>query len=85
VTALVVRDYLGGELVIAGVVREGIRVDRHAWNVLPSGLAVDLSRDQFRNGERFEAPEPLTETAVPGTQERYELLAARVRDKLSRR
>jgi hypothetical protein len=84
-TALVVRDYLGGELVIAGVVADGVRIDRHVWNVLPSGLAVDLSRDQFRNGERFEAPEPLTETAVPGTDERYELLAASVRERLSRR
>jgi hypothetical protein len=84
VTALVVRDYLGGDLVIAGVVRDGTRVDRHAWNVLPSGLAVDLTRDQFRNGERCEAPTPLTETAVPGTQERYELLAGRVRERLGR-
>lgn len=83
VTALVVRDYLGGELVIAGVVRDGVRVDRHVWNVLPSGLAVDLSRDQFRNGERCEAPMRLTETTVPGTQERYELLAERVRAALS--
>jgi hypothetical protein len=85
VTALVVRDYLGGDLVIAGVVRDGVRVDRHVWNVLPSGLAVDLSRDQFRNGERFEAPQPLDEPSVPGTEERYELLAARVRERLQRR
>lgn len=85
VTALVVRDYLGGELVIGGVVKDGVRVDRHVWNVLPSGLAVDLSRDQFRNGERFEAPEPLTETTVDGTDERYRLLAGRVREQLSRR
>lgn len=84
VTALVVRDYLGGRLVVAGVVRDGVRVDRHVWNVLPSGLAVDLSRDQFRDGERLEAPQPLDEPAVPGTQERYELLAARVRERLTR-
>jgi len=84
VTSMVVRDYLGGELVIAGVVKDGVRVDRHVWNVLPSGLAVDLSRDQFRNGERYEAPQPLNEFTVRGTQERYELLAARVRDQLAR-
>lgn len=84
VTALVVRDYLGGELVAAGVVRDGVRVDRHVWNVLPSGIAVDLSRDQFRDGELCEAPEPLTELTVPGTKERYELLAARVRERLGR-
>jgi hypothetical protein len=84
VTAFVVRDYLGGDLVIAGVVKDGQRVDRHVWNVLPSGLAVDLSREQFRNGETFEAPQPLTETTVPGTDERYRLLAERVREKLGR-
>ena len=84
VTAMVVRDYLGGDLVIGGVVKDGVRVDRHVWNVLPSGLAVDLSRDQFRDGEDYEAPQPLNETTVPGTQERYELLAARVRARLGR-
>lgn len=82
VTALVVRDYLGGELVIAGVVRDGVRVDRHVWNRLPSGLAVDLSRDQFRNGERCEAPVVLTESLKAGTEERYAILADRVRVKL---
>jgi len=84
VTALVVRDYLGGELVIAGVVRDGTRVDRHVWNRLPSGLAVDLSRDQFRNGERYEAPVILSESLKPGTEERYAILAARVRKELGR-
>lgn len=83
VTALVVRDYLGGELLIAGVVRDGVRVDRHVWNRLPSGLTVDLSRDQFRNGERYEAPQPLTEALKAGTEERYAILAGRVRERLS--
>jgi hypothetical protein len=83
VTSMVVRDYLGGELVIAGVVKDGVRIDRHVWNVLPSGIAVDLSRDQFRDGERYEAPKRLNEPAVDGTQERYELLAARVRERLA--
>lgn len=82
VTALVVRDYLGGELVIAGVVRDGVRVDRHVWNRLPSGLMLDLTREQFRNGEQYEAPAPLEELFVANTEERYELLAARVCAKL---
>lgn len=82
VTALVVRDYLGGEIVAAGVVRDGVRVDRHAWNRLPSGLMVDLSRDQFRGGEQFEAPEPIETFLSPTTFERYEVLAARVRERL---
>ena len=83
VTALVVRDYLGGDLLIAGVVRDGVRVDRHVWNRLPSGLSVDLSRDQFRDGELYEAPQLLTEAMKAGTEERYAILAARVRERLS--
>jgi hypothetical protein len=35
VTARVVRDYLGGEILVAGVVLDGRRVDMHAWNRLP--------------------------------------------------
>jgi hypothetical protein len=84
VTALVVRDYLGGDVVAAGVVRGGARVDRHAWNRLPSGLEVDLSRDQFRDGEQYEDAAVVTEFVGARTQERYELLAARVRERLGR-
>jgi hypothetical protein len=82
VTARVVRDYLGGEILAAGVVLEGRRVDMHAWNRLPSGLELDLSREQFLQGERFETPEVLTEFVGASVDERYELLAARVRAKL---
>jgi len=82
VTALVVRDYLGGEIVASGVVRDGVRVDRHAFNRLASGLVVDLSRDQFRAGEQFEAPGLVESFLSPTTFERYEILAARVRAKL---
>ena len=83
VTARVVRDYVGGDILVAGVVLDGRRVDRHAWNRLPSGLELDLTREQFLQGERFEAPEVLTEFIGPNMQERYELFAARVREKLS--
>jgi hypothetical protein len=79
VTARVVRDYLGGEIVVAGVVRDGRRVDRHAWNRLPSGLVVDLTREQFRNGERLEEPSVDALVRIDRAPERYELLAARVR------
>ena len=82
VTARVVRDYLGGEILVAGVVRDGRRVDRHAWNRLPSGLEVDLSREQFVAGEEFEAAEVLGEFIGSTADERYALLAERVREKL---
>ena len=34
----------------------GPAVDRHAWNRLPSGLTLDLTREQFVNGETFGEP-----------------------------
>ena len=79
VTALVVRDLLGGDILIANVLREGKRIERHAWNRLPSGLTLDLTRSQFLHGETFEEPvvqEPLAVAAAP---ERYDRLARRVR------
>jgi GNAT superfamily N-acetyltransferase len=82
VTALAVRDLLGGEILIAGVVRDGRRVDRHAWNRLPSGLALDLTREQFRNGEQLEEPQPGEPQHVE--RGRYELLARRMREQLER-
>jgi hypothetical protein len=79
VTARVVRDYLGGEILVAGVVLDGQRVDRHAWNRLASGLVVDLTREQFRDGERLEEPAINDVVRIERNPERYALLAARVR------
>jgi hypothetical protein len=83
VTAWVVSDYLGGEIVVSGVVRDGARVDRHVWNRLSSGLHVDLTREQFRDGELFEAPVVVTEAVGESFASRYELFSTRVRAKLS--
>lgn len=81
VTALLVRELLGGEILLANVLVDGERVDRHAWNRLPSGLSVDLTRCQFQDGAELEDPTPgeplLTDRA------RYELLASRVRQRLA--
>jgi hypothetical protein len=82
VTARVVRDYLGGEILVAGVVLDGARVDRHAWNRLASGLVLDLTREQFRDGERLEEPAVDDVVRIDRNLERYELLAARVRANL---
>jgi hypothetical protein len=83
VTARVVRDYLGGDFLVSGAVLGGRRVNRHAWNRLPSGLTIDLTREQFRSGETFEAPVLLEELLIDRHPERYELLAARVRATLA--
>jgi hypothetical protein len=82
VTALVVRELLGGEILVAGVVRDGRRVCRHAWNRLPSGLALDLTREQFREGERFEEPAVTEPLAVDRYPDRYALFRSRVLDAL---
>jgi hypothetical protein len=76
VTALVVQDYLGGELL-----RAEVGPVSHYWNLLPSGDEVDLTRHQFGTDVALERVEPRTRDYVlshPDTQRRYELLARRV-------
>jgi hypothetical protein len=79
VSALVVRAIYGGDLVIATVLdRHGERTpDGHAWNILPTGEAVDFAFDQFRNGERL-APPIVTEPIIHGDPHRAHVLAERV-------
>lgn len=82
VTARVLHDYLGGEVLVCGVIHDGVRVDRHAWNRLPSGLEIDLTREQFIAGEQFEAPSIVEAYIGETVESRYEVFAARVRDRL---
>jgi hypothetical protein len=50
-TALVIQNLLGGDLMVADVEYEG-RVDGvHYWNVMPGGVELDLTRDQFTPAE----------------------------------
>ena len=82
VTALLVRELLGGDILVANVLRDGKRVDRHAWNRVPSGLTLDLTRGQFVRGERLGVPrveEPMLTHRHP---ERFATLRARVRARL---
>ena len=51
ITTLVVHDLLGGEVLAADVFLDGERVEAHMWNRLPSGLEIDLTREQFRSGQ----------------------------------
>ncbi len=79
VSALIVRAIYGGDLVIATVLdRYGERTpDGHAWNVLPSGEHVDLSFDQFLDGEQLGEP-IVTEPVIDGDPRRAHHLAERV-------
>ena len=83
VTALVLHDLLGGELMRGEVHVDGVRTDYHWWLRIGEGLEIDLTREQF-------APE---ETVTEGTvvvrppeirrcREEYELLRARVLKRL---
>lgn len=83
VTSRVVHDYLGGDVLVCGVIRDGVRVDRHAWNRLPSGLEIDLTREQFIAGEEFEEPSVVEEYIGVTVEARYAIFAARVREMLS--
>ena len=84
-TALVVQDILGGDLIIAKVHVAGAQIGHHYWNRLPDGSEVDLTSDQFRPDE----------DVVDGTliarppdapryhREQYELLRGRVLEALA--
>ncbi|MFF9193978.1 hypothetical protein ACF09L_02105 [Streptomyces sp. NPDC014779] len=83
-TALVVNDVFGGDLVVGEVHREGRQYGYHWWNRLPSGVELDLTREQFRQGEVISAAR--TVERPPGRPahrwEDYLLLRTRVAARL---
>lgn len=83
VTALVVQDLLGGELIRGEVRVAGEWTDHHWWNRLGMGIEVDLTREQFTPdeivGEGVVVPRP---PQINRLREEYELLRARVLEKL---
>jgi hypothetical protein len=83
VTSIVLRELLGGEIVMADVHGSHIPGERHAWNRLPGGVEVDLTADQFRAGEAL-GPAAVDEPYVTDTGvDRGALLLARVRQVLA--
>jgi hypothetical protein len=80
VTALVIQDYLGGEL------RRGeAGAISHYWNLLPSGEEVDLTRHQFDEGIEITNIVPRTRNYLLShaeTATRYNELARAVGDRL---
>jgi hypothetical protein len=68
-TALTIHDLLGGELLIAEVLRaDGSRQGVHYWNLLPDGTEIDLTREQFASNELVQ--EPRTVRRPPGLPKR---------------
>jgi hypothetical protein len=89
VTALVVQDLLGGGLVVAEVRNaDGSRQGVHYWNRLDGGVELDLTREQFVDGEAIgpartvDRPADLTGARL---QAQYEMLASAVRAALDKR
>jgi hypothetical protein len=63
-TALTVHDLLGGDLLIADVLRtDGSRQGVHYWNLLPDGSELDLTEDQFASDEVIQQPRVLRRPA----------------------
>lgn len=80
VTALVVQDLLGGDLVLGEVYVGPTKVGHHYWNRLPDGVDVDFTADQFypeevvTTGQVQQRPPD----APRRCREQYELLRRRV-------
>lgn len=79
-TALVVHDLLGGELILGDVQVHGRKIGHHYWNRLPDGTEVDLTADQFCPGEVVVNGEAVARPADAPRRHRaqYELLRLRV-------
>jgi 8-oxo-dGTP pyrophosphatase MutT (NUDIX family) len=80
VTAFVVQDLLGGDLLLGEVFERGERRGRHYWNRLPDGADVDLTGDQFHPSETVtEGALVVRPSGPPGRcRGQYELLRHRV-------
>ncbi|MBB2946730.1 hypothetical protein FB565_006498 [Actinoplanes lutulentus] len=80
VTALLVQDLLGGDLILGEVFKNGHKVGHHYWNRLPSGEETDFTADQFHPGEQIVGGE--VQHRPPGAPKRcrarYQLLSNRV-------
>jgi uncharacterized protein (DUF952 family) len=72
VTALVVQDLCGGELLLAEVhYADGSRQGLHYWNRLGEGVELDLTREQFHADEIIQTAEPVERPADLSTGRLY--------------
>jgi hypothetical protein len=78
-TALTLHDLLGGDLLVAEVLRaDGPRQGFHWWNRLPGGVDVDLTLEQFAPTEVVQ--EPRVVERPPGLPKRGAEQYLRLRD-----
>lgn len=80
VTALVLNDLLGGDLLVAEVLHpDGTRQGFHWWNQLGRGIEVDLTREQFDAHEHVQEPRVVVRPESPPVRCRDEYLLLRRR------
>ncbi|GAA2497557.1 YunG family protein [Streptomyces gobitricini] len=80
ITALLVNDIFGGDLMLGEVHRDGRQHGFHWWNRLPSGVELDLTREQFRAGQTITAARVVERPPGPSPRrwEEYLILRRRV-------
>lgn len=79
ITALLVQDLLGGELLLGEVFVDGIQTEYQWWNRFAPGTELDLTRHQFGPEETVTRGRAVARPADPGRlREGYELLRSRV-------
>ncbi|MEU7581292.1 hypothetical protein AB0B50_27235 [Streptomyces sp. NPDC041068] len=79
VTALVLHDLLGGDLLRGEVHVDGVQTDFHWWNRIGQGYEIDLTREQFAPEEIVtEGTVVVRPPEIRRCREEYELLRARV-------
>ena len=79
-TALTINDLLGGELLVAEVLRsDGTRQGVHWWNRLPDGTEIDLTREQFVSHEVIQQPRAMRRPSEPPKRAADQYLTLRYR------
>ena len=80
ITALIVNDIFGGDLMVGEIHSAGERECFHWWNRLPSGVELDLTREQLQDGQTVTAARVVQRPPGPlrRRHEEYLLLRERV-------
>jgi len=90
VTSYVAWEYLGGELVLGKVFLDGEETEHHYWNRV-DGNDIDLTREQFTDGQEVREVEVLTSNFIrenstsirPELLDRIAILRTKVAERLS--
>jgi hypothetical protein len=84
ISALLVHDLFGGRLLVGKVDLDGRPQGHHWWNELPSGIRLDVTREQFRRGQRVTGARTVVRPPgpLPRRWAEYLLLRERVAGRL---